>query len=108
MWAKYTKCAVLYITMQLKMPAVKDTLNIRIDASTRDQLSALGRHGDSFNTIIEQLLNEHEILTDIAKKYPNSLFLDNYLVKGNGHFFYREPFGRSLNWDGGSNNIKKR
>lgn len=34
------------------------TTNIRIDLKTKDRLSARGKHGDSFNSIIERLLDE--------------------------------------------------
>ena len=36
------------------------TTNIRIDIKTKDRLSAHGRHGDSFNSIIERLLDEND------------------------------------------------
>lgn len=42
------------------------TTNIRIDLKTKDRLSALGKHGDSFNSIIERLLDERETRQTIA------------------------------------------
>ena len=50
---------------------VMATTNIRIDLKTKDKLSALGKHGDSFNSIITMLLYEHELLTAIAKNHPD-------------------------------------
>ena len=82
--------------MELKLPVVKDTVNIRIDSSTKDELSALGKHGDSFNSIIEQLLIEHEILDEVVKKYPDGIVLGNDRVTRFGNFYALDPIVRSI------------
>jgi hypothetical protein len=50
---------------------VVGTTNIRIDLKTKDKLSSLGKHGDSFNSIIEMLIWEHHLLESIAKDHPD-------------------------------------
>ena len=52
---------------------VVGTTNIRIDLKTKDKLSALGKHGDSFNSIIEELMREHYILASLAPGYPGEI-----------------------------------
>jgi len=49
---------------------VVDSTNIRINADTKEQLSALGKHGDSFNSIIAMLIYEHKLLEAISAKHP--------------------------------------
>jgi hypothetical protein len=56
--------------MQTKSLPV-DSTNIRIESKTKDKLSALGKHSDSFNSIIEMLLYEHALLAAIAEKHPD-------------------------------------
>jgi len=50
---------------------VVGTTNIRIDQRTKEKLSALGKHGDSFNSIIEMLIWEHALLDAIARDHPD-------------------------------------
>ncbi len=61
---------LIMLAMQYKlMETISEemaTTNIRIDLKTKDRLSALGKHGDSFNSIIERLLDERETRQTIA------------------------------------------
>jgi len=56
--------------MQTNSLSVNST-NIRIDSKTKDKLSALGKHSDSFNSIIEMLIYEHELLVAFARDHPD-------------------------------------
>lgn len=61
---------MLYNVMQTKSLPV-DSTNIRIDAKTKDDLSSLGKHGDSFNSIIAMLIYEHRLLEALARDHPD-------------------------------------
>ena len=61
---------MLFNSMQTKSLSVEST-NIRIDAKTKDDLSSLGKHGDSFNSIIAMLIYEHRLLVALSEKYPD-------------------------------------
>ena len=62
--------AMLFMSMQ-SIPELMETTNIRIELRTKDRLSALGKHGDSFNSIIEMLIYEHKLLEALSEKYPD-------------------------------------
>lgn len=47
------------------------TTNIRVEVRTKDKISSLGKHGDSFNSILEMLLYEHELLAALARDHPD-------------------------------------
>jgi hypothetical protein len=53
------------------IPEAMTTTNIRVDVKTKDKVSALGKHGDSFNSILVMLLYEHDLLAAIAKDHPD-------------------------------------
>ena len=47
------------------------TTGIRIDVRTKERISALGKHGDTFNSILVMLLYEHDLLVSLAKEHPD-------------------------------------
>lgn len=63
---------MLYMLMQTISEEMATT-NIRIELETKDKLSALGKHGDSFNSIIEMLIYEHGILAELAKGHQDKV-----------------------------------
>jgi len=54
-WAMHIMWAMKHKGMQNNSIGAEST-NIRIKPETKDRLSAVGRHGDSFDSIIQKLL----------------------------------------------------
>lgn len=59
-----------YKCMQINSELMATT-NIRVDVKTKEKISALGKHGDSFNSILEMLLYEHELLAALNRDHPD-------------------------------------